>query len=84
MGVAEGPQVHSQSVMQMTCKSARVSRSLQFGSRPGALHSQSLAYTRVCAPICSLSRRAAPPPRPAPPGTRLTGSPSRSRWQIER
>lgn len=64
MGVAEGPQVHSQSVMQMTCKSARVSRSLQFGSRPGALHSQSLAYTRVCAPICSLSRRAAPPPAP--------------------
>lgn len=77
----KGPQVHSLSAMQMTCKSARVSRRPQFESGRGAPRSQSLAFTRVrsgptlahslAGPLTPTRLRSVPdaPHRfPAPPG----------------
>ena len=58
MGVAEGPQVHSQCAMQMTCKPARVSPSPQFGSGLGALGSEGLSH------LLALSLGRSPLPRP--------------------
>ena len=62
--MAEGPQVHSQSAMQMTCKSARVSQRRPFGSGLGASCSQSLARSRLLSHL--LASSAAAHPRPAP------------------
>lgn len=58
MGVAEGPQVHSQCAMQMTCKPAHVSPSPQFESGFGALGSEGLSH------LLALSLGRSPLPRP--------------------
>lgn len=67
----EGPQVHSLSAMQMKCKSARVSRRLQFESGPdpkrrALSRGPSRAFVPD-SPTCSLARRAAHR-RPTAPG----------------
>lgn len=68
MGVAEGPQVHSQCAMQMTCKPARVSPSPQFGPGLGALGSEGLCH------LLALSLDRSPLPRPG----RASSAPSAS------
>lgn len=71
----EGPQVQSLSAMQMTCKSAHVSRRPQFESRPEryALSRSSRAFAPD-SPTCSLSLGRLSPSHSVGPGTRLTAS----------
>lgn len=77
----EGPQVHSLSATQMTCKSARVSRRLQFELGPDLKRrALSRSPSRAFAPdspTCSLTRRAAHR-RPTAPGLGRTSPVSRT------
>lgn len=71
VGVAGGPQVHSLSAMQMTCKSARASGRPRCESGRGASRSGSPAFTRVrsgLSRLLALRPGRSPPARSVPPG----------------